>query len=119
MKRRSKLLWLTSFLVVSIASAAERTQDLVVGVITAVNGDTIEVNGEPRIIPGLYTQVKDSIFNLYHQSLLEEASGIGLTYTEDKRNALQKKIESIESGAAMADLEAAIYRKEKQTENNV
>jgi Ca2+-binding EF-hand superfamily protein len=43
MKRRSKLLWLTSFLVVSIASAAERTQDLVVGVITAVNGDTIEV----------------------------------------------------------------------------
>ncbi len=43
MKRRSKLLWLTSFLVVSIASAAERTQDLVVGVITAVNADTIEV----------------------------------------------------------------------------
>ncbi|MDB4347408.1 cytochrome c oxidase subunit II [Bacteroidia bacterium] len=87
---------------------------LIVSLTKELNGDTIEVNGEPRIIPGLYTQVKDSIFNLYHQSLLEEASGIGLTYTEDKRNALQKKIESIESGAAMADLEAAIYRKEKQ-----
>lgn len=89
---------------------------LIVTLSKELNGDTMEVNGETKIIPGLYTQASDSVFNLYYQSLLEEQAGIGLTYTKDKRDALIKKIEAVESGAAMADLEAAIYRKEKQIE---
>lgn len=62
----------------------------------------------------LYKRKDSSNFALYYRALKEEAKTVGLTYTKDQRDALASKIEEVESGVAMEDIESAIYRKEKQ-----
>lgn len=80
-----------------------------------LNGETIvKANGEKEVKPGLYEQASDSLFTINYNKLLEEYEKFGITYTEDKRKALEDKIDRIESGEALDDLKASIYRKEKQ-----
>ena len=62
----------------------------------------------------LYIAVKPEVFEANYQALVEEMDEFGITYTDKKRISLENKIEAIESGESWEDLNAAIFRKEKQ-----
>lgn len=72
------------------------------------------INDLKEELKGLYIDVKPEVFESNYKALKAENEEFGMTYPESKRESLISKIESIESGEAMEDLKAAIYRKEKQ-----
>ena len=72
------------------------------------------VNDLKAELEDLYVKVKPEVFEANYEALKQEMEEFGLTYTDKKREGLEAKIERIESGEAMEDLKAAIYRKEKQ-----